>query len=83
MCVGSGEHLSYAKHCIVGFLGGSAVKNPPVNGEDTGDLGSIFGSENSLEEEMATHSINLAWEIPGTEEPVGLKARGPQRVRYN
>ena len=52
------------------------VKNPPVNAEDTGDLGSILGSENSLEEEMATHSINLAWEIPGTEEPGGPQPIG-------
>ena len=57
------------------------VKNPPVNAADAGDSGSILGSENPLEEEMATHSINLAWEIPGTEERGGLKPRGPQRVR--
>ena len=28
--------------------------------------------EDPLEEEMATHSSILAWEIPSTEEPVGL-----------
>ena len=28
-----------------------------------------LGREDALEEEMATHSSNLAWEIPGTEEP--------------
>ena len=50
----------------MGFPGGSVVKNPPVNAADAGDSGSILGSENPLEEEMATHSINLAWEIPGT-----------------
>ena len=27
------------------------------------------GQEDSLEEEMATHSSILAWEIPWTEEP--------------
>ena len=26
----------------------------------------------SIEKEMATHSIVLAWRIPGTEEPAGL-----------
>ena len=67
----------------MGFPGGSVVKNPPVNAADAGDSGSILGSENPLEEEMATHSINLAWEIPGTEEPGGLKLRGPQRVRHD
>ena len=31
-----------------------------------------LGQEDPLEEEMATHSSVLAWEIPGTEEPDGL-----------
>ena len=31
-----------------------------------------LGQEDSLEEEMATHSRILAWEIPWTEEPGGL-----------
>ena len=59
------------------------VKNPPVSAEDAGNLGSILGSENSLKEDMATLSFNLAWEVPGTEEPVGLKPKGPQRVRHD
>ena len=59
------------------------VENPPVSAADAGDSGSILGSENPLEEEMATHSINLAWQIPGKEEPGGLKPRGPQRVRHD
>ena len=33
-----------------------------------------------LEKEMATHSSTLAWEIPWTEEPGGLRSMGPQRV---
>ena len=28
-----------------------------------------MGQEDPLEEEMATHSSNLAWKIPWTEEP--------------
>ena len=32
-----------------------------------------LGWEDSLEEEMATHSTILAWEIPWTEEPGGLQ----------
>ena len=31
-----------------------------------------LGWEDSLEEEMATHSSILAWEIPWTEEPGAL-----------
>ena len=29
-----------------------------------------------MEEEMATHSSILAWEIPWTEEPGGLRPKG-------
>ena len=50
------------------------VKNPPAN---TGYMGSILGSE--WEKEMATHSSILAWEIPWTEEPGGLKSVGSQK----
>ena len=32
-------------------------------------MGSIPGTEKNLEEEPATHSSILAWEIPWTEEP--------------
>ena len=32
---------------------------------------------------MATHSSILAWEIPWTEEPVGLQSMGSQRVGHN
>ena len=43
------------------FPGGSVVKNLLAN---VGDAGSIPGSGRSLEMEMASHSSNLAWEIP-------------------
>ena len=36
--------------------------------------------EDPLEEEMATHSRILAWEIPWTEETGGLQSMGSQRV---
>ena len=45
-------------------------------------IGSL-GWEDSLEEEMATHSSVLAWKIPWTEEPGGLQFMGLQRVRYD
>ena len=66
-----------------GFSGGSAVKNLPANTGDTGDLGSIPGQEDPLEQEMATHSSILTWEIPQTEEPVGLQLMESQRVGPN
>ena len=45
---------------VLGFPGGSVVKNLTVVSGDTRDL----GHEDPLEEEMATHSSIPAWEIP-------------------
>ena len=39
------------------------VKNLPAS---TGDVGSSLGWEDTLEEEMATHSSILVWRIPWT-----------------
>ena len=48
------------------------VTNLPANAGDATDARSIPESEDSLEQEMATHSNILAWKIPRTEEPGGL-----------
>ena len=49
-------------------------KNLPAN---AGEAGLITGVGRSLEEEeLATHSSILAWEIPWTEEPGGLQCMG-------
>ena len=37
-----------------------------------------LGWEDTLEEEMAIHSIILVWKIPWTEEPGGLQSMGSQ-----
>ena len=58
--------------------GGSDAKTCVYN---EGDLGSIPGSDDSLEKEMATHSSTLAWKIRWTEEPGRLQSMGSQRVR--
>ena len=42
-----------------------------------------LGQEDSLEEEMATHSSILAWRIPGTAEPGGLPSMGSHRVAHD
>ena len=42
-----------------------------------------LGQGGPLEEEMATHSSILDWEIPWTEEPGRLQSMGSQRVRHN
>ena len=62
------------------FPSGSDSKEFACN---AGDPGSIPVSGSSLEEEMVTHSTILAWEIPWTEEPGGLKSMESQRVRYD
>ena len=43
----------------------------------------FLGQEESLEEEMATHSSILVWRIPWTEEPVGLRSIGSLRVGHD
>ena len=50
---------------------------------NAGDPGLISGSEDPLEEGMATHPSILAWKIPWTEEPGGLQSMGLQRVKHN
>ena len=40
---------------------------------------SIPGSEDPLEEGMATHSSILAWRIPQTEEPRGATVHGVEK----
>ena len=42
-----------------------------------------LGWEDPLKESMATHSSILAWRIPSTEEPGGLRSVGSQRVRHD
>ena len=59
-----------------GFPGGTVVQNPPANAGDARDAGSIPGREDSLEQEMSTHSSTLAREIPQTEEPGGIQSMG-------
>ena len=59
-----------------------AVKNSSASAGDVGDMGSIPGSEDSLEKGMATPSSILAWEIPWTEEAGRLQSIGSQTVRH-
>ena len=42
-----------------------------------------LGQEGPREEEMATHFSILAWRIPWTEEPSGLRSMGSQRIRHD
>ena len=58
------------------------VKNPPANAGDERNVCSIPGKD-TLEEEMALHSIILIWKIPWGEEPGRLQSMGLQRVGHN
>ena len=42
-----------------------------------------LGGQYPWEEEMATHSSILSWEIPWTEEPGGLQSMGSQRIGHD
>ena len=55
-----------------GFPRGPVVKNLPAMQEILETRDQSLGWEDPLEEEMATHSSILAWEIAWTEEPGGL-----------
>ena len=68
----------------VGFPGDANVlKDAPVNAGNIRDLGSIPGSEDPLEKEMATHSSTLAWKILWTEKHDRLQSMGSQRVGHD
>ena len=62
---------------IIGFPGGSVVKNPPATVRDSD---STPRSGRPLEKEMATHSSSLAWEIQWTEEAGRLQSMGSQET---
>ena len=57
---------------IWGFPGGSVVKNPPDNAGDTGSI--LWGQDDSLEKEMATHSSILFREMSWTEKAGRLQS---------
>ena len=57
-------------------LVGQIVKNPPAMQKT---WVRSLSQEDALEKEMATHSSNLAWEIPWTEEPGRLQFMGSQK----
>ena len=73
----TGEHQRLMK--TVSLIA-QAIKNLP-DVQETRVLS--LGREDFLEKEMATHSNILAWKIPWTEKPGGLKSMGLQRVRHD
>ena len=58
---------------LLGFPGGSVIKNQPAN---AGDVVQSLGQEDPLEEVMATHSSLLAGRIHRQGSLVGYSPRG-------
>ena len=69
--------LNMSSLCVKGVLASSVVNNSSAN---AGDTGLILGWEDTLEEEMATHSSILALEIPQTEQPGKLQSVRSQEL---
>ena len=65
----------------MGFPGGASGKESACQCRKRNRLFQSLGKEDPLEEEMAPHSSILAWIMPWTEEPCGLRSIGLQRVR--
>ena len=60
--------------------GDAVVKSPPAMQETWVQS---LGWEDPLEEEVATHSSILAWEVPWTEKTGRLQSTGLQIVRHD
>ena len=65
---------------VMGFPSGPLLMNLPAS---AGTWVRCLVREDPLEEEMATHSTILAWEIPWIEEPGVLQSMGSQRVKHD
>ena len=68
------------------FLSQAPVDNGASGTEETEQDGAwvqSLGWEDPQEKGMAANSGILAWRIPWTEEPDGLKSMGSQRVRHD
>ena len=61
---------------LMGFSGGSEVKNPSVKQEMRVQS---LGQEDPLEKETSIHSSTLVWKIPWTEESGGVQFMGSQK----
>ena len=82
-CVGSvtvSGTMPIVRLTVVGFPGGSTVKNLPAK-QDT--RVASLGGVDPLEEGTTVHSSFLAWRIPWTEETGGLQPMESQRVRQD
>ena len=68
---------------MLGFPGGSEVKNQPAMQELQEMHIRSLVQEDSLEKGMTTHSSIFAWRIPWTKEHVRPQSIGSQRVKHD
>ena len=68
---------------LLGFPGGSVVKNPPANAGDTGDVGSVLGSGRSPGEGNGNPLQYSCLENSMTEKLGGLQFMELQRIGHN
>ena len=80
---GNGLLIRIKIYFVKSFPNSSVVKNLPAMQQPQETWVPYLGWEDSLEEDMATHSSILAWRIPGTEEPGGLQSMRSQRVGHD
>ena len=78
LCGGSCEWAHSSGQCIYYPQAGVVVRSPPTNAGERRDVGLSLGQEGPLQKGMAAHSSVLAWRIPGTGEPGGLRSTGSQ-----
>ena len=67
---------------FLGLPGGTSGIEPPANAGDIRGVGLIPGGEDTLKKGTATHTSILAWRIPQTEKPGGLRSIRSQRARH-
>ena len=72
--------LGFLSYFLLGFPGGSVVKNLRTMQKLQETWVQSLGGEDPLEEGMATHSSIVAWRFPWREERGGLESIGLQRV---
>ena len=72
-------HLS-SPMSLTASLVAQMVKNLPAMQETQVQS---LGQKDPLEKEMATQSSILAWRIPWTQDPVGLRSMESQRLRHD
>ena len=76
---------SYTQYFTVTYIGEESEKVyiKPGSEKNKQTNKKNLGQEDPLEKGMATHSSILAWRIPWTEEPGGLRSTGSQRAGHD